>query len=306
MDQRRLANRPQLAETVEQRAGIQNHSPVVAVAAAQTCPKINERERNLGEMSFWAQEAVNKHARLVVFPECSLTGYNYVSRDEALEQAEPLPGPASAHLVDVAVELDIYIVFGLIERSGDRLYNSAALIGPEGIVGVYRKTHLPWEAVDRFVDKGDGPFSVFDTSIGRIGILICYDMRFPEPARILALQGADIIVHPTNLPPEGSPQPDYIYQTRAAENRVWIVSADRVGNERGVRFIGRSAIVDPTGKKVAEGSEDAEELVMAEIDPLYARTKDLIIVPEVYELHPFADRRPDLYGPLASHEGRVT
>jgi predicted amidohydrolase len=273
---------------------------VVRVAVGQTNPQINNRDLNLQRLASLTREAAMSSARLIVFPECALTGYCYTSKEEALAQAEVIPGPSSETLIDVAQETGTFIVFGLIERTSNSLFNSAALIGPEGIVGVYRKTHLPLEGVDRFVAPGPGPFEVHETPIGRIGVLICYDMRFPEPARILALQGAEIIVHPTNLPPEGSPQPDFIYHARAAENRVWIVSADRVGTERGVRFIGRSAIVDPTGKSVANGDEHSEELILADIEPAMARLKDLVIVPDQYELHTFADRRPDLYSSLAA------
>lgn len=245
-----------------------------------------------------ARDAAAKGANLIVFPECALTGYCFESREEVRGVAEPIPGPASDTISEVAKETGAYIIFGLVESIDDRLYNAAAVVGPEGLVGIYRKTHLPWEALDRFVDPGDLPFPVFETAVGRIGILICYDMRFPEPARILALNGADMIVHPTNLPFGGEMQPDLIYQARAAENRIWIISADRVGIERGVRFIGRSAIVDPSGERLAEGSREGEELILVDIDPTLARQKDLILAPKTYELHTFTDRRPDLYGAL--------
>jgi predicted amidohydrolase len=185
-----------------------------------------------------------------------------------------------------------------VEREAGVLYNSAALIGPGGLVGKYRKTHIPFQAVDRFVAPGDIPLSVFDTPLGRIGLLICYDLRFPEPARVLALAGVQIIANLTNLPPPGWPQPEFIFQARAAENRVWVVCADRVGEERGVRFIGRSAIVSPQGEKLAEADGVSEELLLADIVPAEADEKDLIIDPGVYEMHLLGDRRPDLYGAL--------
>ena len=265
------------------------------VAVAQMDPKIRDRAANVATIERMTQEAASKRARLILFPECALTGYGYVSRVEAFEDAEPIPGPTTDRLARMAAELDIHIVFGMVERNGEDVYNAAPFIGPGGLIGVYRKTHLPFEVLDRFAKPGDVGLPVFDTSIGRVGILICYDMRFPEPARVLALKGADIILHPTNLPPPGAPQPDFMYQSRAAENRVWVLSADRVGLERGVRFIGRSMIVDPTGARLAEGSADGEELLFAEIEPAIARQKDLIIDPGVYELHPFRDRRPELY-----------
>lgn len=270
----------------------------VTVAVAQTDPIIRDRAANLSVIEGMTRQAAAGGAQLILFPECALTGYGYATADEALEDAESIPGPATKQLAQLAAEVDIHIVFGMIERDGDRIYNSAAILGPDGLVGVYRKTHLPFEVLDRFAAPGDLGLPVFDTPLGRIGVLICYDLRFPEPARILALRGADIILHPTNLPYGGAPQPEFMYQTRAAENRVWVLSADRVGTERGITFIGRSAIVDPTGKRLREGSGESQELLMAEIEPASARNKDLIFEPGVYELHPFKDRRPDLYEEL--------
>ena len=268
----------------------------IVVAVAQIDPKMGDRDANLATIERLTREAAARNARLILFPECSLTGYGYVSLEEALADAESIPGPTIERVSGLARELGIHIVFGMVEREGDRVFNAAPFVGPEGLIGVYRKTHLPFEVLDRFATPGDVGLPIFDTDLGRVGILICYDKRFPEPARVLALKGADIILHPTNLPPGGAPQPEFMYQSRAAENRVWILSADRIGIERGVRFIGRSMIVDPTGSRLAEGSTDREELLVAEILPAAARQKDLVFDPGVYELHPFRDRRPELYG----------
>ncbi len=282
-------------------AAQREHASLVTVAVGQTNPLMRNRAHNLAQIERMTREAARKGARLIVFPECALTGYCYASREEALEDAEAIPGPATEHLARVAAATSAYIVFGLVEKDGNEIYNAAAIVGPEGYVGKYRKTHLPYEVLDRYVRPGDLSFPIFETAVGRIGILICYDMRFPEPARILALSGADIILHPTNLPFGGAPQADYLYQARAAENRVWILSADRVGIERGVEFIGRSAIVHPNGTRLAEGSTKSEELLIAEIEPAFAREKDLIFTPGIYELHTFSDRRPELYGALTRH-----
>lgn len=276
-------------------------SSLVTVAVGQTNPQMRDRAHNIAQIERMTCEATGKGARLIVFPECALTGYCYASREEAMEDAEPVPGPATEHFARIAAATNAYVVFGLVEKDGDQIYNAAAIVGPDGFVGKYRKTHLPFEVLDRYVRPGDLSFPIFETAIGRIGILICYDMRFPEPARILALSGADIILHPTNLPFGGAPQADYLYQARAAENRVWILSADRVGVERGVEFIGRSAIVHPNGTRLAEGGTENEELLIAEIEPALAREKDLIFTPGIYELHTFSDRRPELYGALIRH-----
>src|SRR5262249_24628069 len=151
----------------------------------------------------------------------------------------------------------VYAVVGLLERGADALYNSAALIGPEGVIACYRKAHLPGLGLDRLVAHGNTPFAVHDTPIGRIGLAICYDIRFPEPTRLLALQGAELVAFPSNWPSverlaPPSAIPDVLTRARAIENRVFLAVADRAGEERGSRFLGRSQLVDVFGKVVAE------------------------------------------------------
>jgi predicted amidohydrolase len=270
----------------------------VTVAAVQTDPRLGDVAGNLDRIASWIRRAANEGAELVVFPECAVNGYRYDSREEALRDAQTVPGPATDVLEGVAAETGVHIAVGIVERDGDRLYNCAALIGPDGFVTKYRKTHIPFQAVDRFVTPGDIPLHVVETPIGRVGMLICYDLRFPEPARVLALSGVQIIANLTNLPPPGWVQPEFIFRARAAENRVWLVCADRVGTERGVEFIGRSAIVGPSGVTLAEASESAEEVLR--IVPSEADEKDLVFDPGVYEMHLLSDRRADLYGALTA------
>ena len=281
-------------------------APTVTVAAAQTDPRLGAKQQNLLAIEKYVRDAATRQAKLVVFPECALNGYRFESRTEALEDAEPVPGPATDRLAAVAAETGCYIAVGLVERGGDRLYNCAALIGPDGLVGKYHKTHLPFQAVDRFVEPGAFASPIFDTPIGRVGMLICFDLRHPEPARVLALGGAQIIANLTTLPGPGWPQPEFMFQTRAAENRIWLVCADRVGVERGCRYIGRSAIIDPEGNKIAEADDSSESLLVADIMPAKADEKDLIIDPGVYEMHLLGARRPELYQPLVSSGARPT
>lgn len=275
-------------------------APTVTVAAAQTDPKLGEKKSNLAAIESWVRKAATEQARLVVFPECALNGYRFDSRAEALADAEPVPGPATDRLTAVAAETGCYVALGLVEREGDRLYNCAALIGPDGLVGKYHKTHIPFQAVDRFVEPGAFASPVFDTPFGRVGMLICFDLRFPEPARVLALGGAQIIANLTTLPGPGWPQPEFMFQTRAAENRMWLVCADRVGVERGCQYIGRSAIINPEGEKIAAADDSSETLLVAGITPATADEKDLIIDPGVYEMHLLGARRPELYQPLTA------
>ncbi len=192
----------------------------------------------------------------------------------------------------------------MLERDGDLLYNSAVLVGPDGLVGSYRKTHLPFLGVDRFTAPGD-ELPVYDTPLGRIGLEICYDLRFPEATRTLALKGAEIVAHPTNFPLAARVQTELITVARAAENRIFLLTANRVGKERRGEFCGWSQIVDPYGRRLAEAGETEEALLLAEIDVEQARDKDYVI-PGEYELYLFGDRRPELYGALVEEREAAT
>jgi len=265
---------------------------------AQTAPRLGEPARNLEGCLARLDEAAAVGCELLVLPECATSGYMFATEEEAANFAETVPGPAVEALEAACARLELHCVAGLLERDGDRLHNTAVLVGPGGLLGRYRKTHLPCLGVDRFVAPGDERPSVFDTPLGRIGIEICYDLRFPELTRALALGGAEIVVHPTNWPTAVKPLADFLTRARAAENRVFLMTANRVGRERATRFFGRSQIVAPDGARLVEAGEEAEELVVAEIDPGEARQKNRVIVPGEYELHLFDDRRPELYGAL--------
>ncbi len=266
------------------------------VAVAQIEPRLGEVERNLETCLSRLAEAAGAGAELIVLPECAIPGYMFDSAAEALEFAEEIPGPSTEALAEECRRLGIHVVCGLLERDGDRLHNAAVLVGPNGLIGTYRKTHLPYLGVDRFAVPGDG-LRVFDTPLGRIGLEICYDLRFPEATRTLALQGADIVAHPTAFPVEARIQTELITVARAAENRIYLLTANRVGKERRGEFCGWSQIVDPYGKRLAEAGATEEALLLADVDVALARDKDFVI-PGEYELYLFGDRRPELYGAL--------
>jgi predicted amidohydrolase len=266
------------------------------VAVAQLEPKLGEKARNLDACLARMDEAAEAGAHLLVLPECAIPGYMFDSADEALSFAEEIPGPSSEALEQACGQLDLYVVCGLLEREGDALRNSAVLVGPDGLIGTYRKTHLPFLGVDRFTVPGD-EFQVYETPLGRIGIEICYDLRFPEVTRTLALRGADFVAHPTNFPVAARVQTEVITLARAAENRIYLLTANRVGKERSGEFCGWSQIVDPYGKRLAEAGETGEALLVADADVERARDKDYV-VPGEYELYLFGDRRPELYGAL--------
>jgi 5-aminopentanamidase len=265
-------------------------------AVAQIDPKLAEVDRNLESCVTQLEEAANQGAQLLVLPECAITGYMFDSPEEALPFAEEVPGPSTEVLEHECRRLGLHVVCGLLERDGDALHNSAVLIGPDGLIGTYRKTHLPFLGVDRFVVPGD-EFGVYDTALGRIGVEICYDLRFPEVTRTLALKGADIVAHPTNFPLAARPQTEFITRARAAENRVYVLTSNRVGKERSAEFCGWSQIVEPHGARLAEAGGEEEALLIADVDIERARDKDFVI-PGEYELYLFGHRRPDLYAAL--------
>jgi predicted amidohydrolase len=269
----------------------------VRVAVAQIEPRLGDSPANLDSCCEAISQAAAAEAELVVLPECALSGYLFAERAAAFDAAHPIPGLETETLERVCRATGVSCVLGILERSGGELYNSALALGPDGVVGLHRKTHLPVLGVDRFVVPGDKPPPVLELAGARVGIEICYELRFPEVTRSLALAGAELIVNPTNWPPNASALADFFIRTRAAENRVWIVAANRVGTEAGGSFIGRSQVVDPSGMRIAELDQRAG-LLTVELDPADAHEKDLIMAAGDYEVHLFADRRPELYREL--------
>jgi len=273
----------------------------IKIAAVQMAPELAAHKRNMERILAEAGNAASNAADLVVFPECALTGYVFTSREEALPSMESIPGPSTEQLIKCCQQFGILIVAGMLEIDNDRYFNAAVLLGPEGLVGKYRKNHLPFLGIDRFVDPGDGPFRVYSTPIGNIGLYICYDCNFPESSRVMALQGAEILVLPTNWPQVQGGRGEVIrnmVNTRAFENRVHLVAVDRVGEERGVRFLGHSKIADASGNTAVEGSNNREETLYAEVSLAEARQKHIVIWPGQFEIDYTKDRRSELYGKI--------
>ena len=267
----------------------------VKIAGLQMEPKILDKERNLARCLELIELAAEEGARLIVLPECALTGYCFSSLEEAIPVAEPILGPGTEKLMAACRELNVYVVVGLLEKDGDKCYNTAVLLGPHGSVGKHRKLHLPYLGVDRFLDRGDLPLTVFDTEVGKIGMGICYDLMFAEHSRVLTLQGAELLVFPANWPESGKVYPDYIVPTRAIENHVYCVAVNRVGKERGTQFPGRSKIAHWFGRSLAEGKPNEEDILYAEVDPIEARQKRIVNVPGEHEVDFINDRRPEFY-----------
>ena len=276
------------------------------VGVAQIEPRLAEIDRNLDACLARVEEASAAGCELLVLPECALTGYVFESADEAAASALEVPGREVEALEEACRRLGMHVVCGLLERDGDDLRNCAVLVGPDGTCGRYWKSHLPYLGVDRFVVAGDGPYEPFETPLGRIGIEICYDLRFPELTRSLALAGADVVAHPTNWPLAARTNADFMTRTRALENRVYLLTSNRVGRERSAEFCGWSQIVDPMGTRLAEAGAEEETLLVAPVDVEEARCKDIVPVPGEYEMHLFGHRRPELYGAVVAERHPVT
>ena len=172
----------------------------IKIAGVQMDIQLADRDANLAAMKTRLQQTVEHGAQLTVFPECTTTGYCFESLDEALRVAESIDGPTSAVVGQWCEELSTQVIYGFLESDQGTLFNSLALIGPTGVLASYRKVHLPTLGVDRFTTSGAG-FSVVDTGNLRIGMNICYDCSFPESARVMTLQGADLIALPSALLP---------------------------------------------------------------------------------------------------------
>ncbi len=272
----------------------------ITVAGIQLDTKLAKISENRERILDFTSQAADRGAQLVVFPECALSGYVFDTLDEARKSSETVPGPFTAALEQLCRKTQVYVVAGLLEAAGDCVYNSAVLCGPAGLLGVYRKTHLPFLGVDRLTTLGPGPYEVFDTPVGRLGMLICYDLRFPEASRCLTLLGAEILILPTNWPVGADASPEYTAPARAVENRIFVVAVNRAGVEKGISFIGKSQIVEPSGRRLAIAQTTGEEMILARFDPARAREKRLVITPGVFEIDTVGDRRPELYRKLTN------
>ncbi|WP_114558681.1 nitrilase family protein [Desertihabitans aurantiacus] len=289
-------------------AGVQV-SPV-RVAVVQFEPRVGVE--NLRANALAVEErllaAADGGAGLIVLPELSTTGYVFENRAEAYAHSEPVPGGRSLRMFErVARDRRVYVVGNVVEESAGRLYDTAVLVGPDGYIGRYRKTHL-WDAEKLWFTPGDEGYQVFDTPIGRIGLLVCWDIWFPETARIVTQLGADIICIPTGwvwTPPplydeNGVCMAAHLTYTAAHVNGVFIATADRIGQERGVGFMGNSLIASTTGWPIDRiAGPDEDTIIYADIDLAAARTAP--IWNQLNDLH--RDRRTDLYDRMLGYRG---
>jgi predicted amidohydrolase len=254
----------------------------------QFAPRFGQPEHNLDAL---AEAVSGARADLIVAPELALSGYLFARKGEVEQMAEEIPGPATDRLTLAAAQANCHLVVGLAERSGERLFNSAVLIGPKGVVGVYRKVHL-FDEEKLYFAPGDRGFSLFDVRGVKVGLLVCFDHFFPEAARTLALQGAQIICHPSNLV-----LPEYGQLTtrvRSIENRVFWILANRYGTEerngKTLTYSVCSQITAENGEILARAQAVGDSLTVVEVEPQRAENKR---VTERNDL--FADRRTKLY-----------
>jgi len=254
----------------------------------QFSPHFGEIEYNVNKaVSYISKEEVD----LMVLPELFNTGYLFASAKEALDMAELVPeGYTTRELMKIAKKRNAFIVAGLAEKESDNCYNSAVLVGPDGFIGRYRKVHLFDKEKFCFI-AGNLGFPVFDIGNNKIGIMICFDWIFPEVARILALKGAEIICHPANLV---LPFCQDAMITRAIENRVFCITANRIGVEKRnsheeIKFTGASQIVDAKGEVLHRMSEE-EGIRVVSIDPARAQNKYLTKNNDI-----FGDRQEGTY-----------
>ncbi|RPJ55028.1 MAG: acyltransferase [Dehalococcoidia bacterium] len=256
------------------------------VAVAQTKPVFSEVEGNI-RAALALMDTLP--ADLYVLPELFNTGYNFINESEVKSLAEPADGLTFRLIGAWAKRRDCYVVYGFAEQA-EKIYNSVALVGPEGIVGLYRKVHL-FDRENLFFAPGNLGFPVFDLPFGRVGLMICFDWIYPESARALTLKGAQLIAHPANLVLPYCPE---AMVTRCLENRVFAATANRVGEEqRGdvkLNFIGTSEIVAPGGKILRRLGTEESAITAVEIDLAQANQKKINQYNDL-----LAGRRPDQY-----------
>ena len=220
------------------------------VAVAQMDCRLGDVESNLVTLGKLAARIGRQGADIVCFPELATTGYSLNARWR--RYAETVPGPTSNRLASLANEFGFYLICGIVERDAKskRIFDSAILLSPAGdLVGVYKKVHL-WSNERKYFTPG-GQFPVFETKVGRIGMGVCYDLEFPEPARALALQGAEIIFYSSAQPSYFRRHVDTYLRSRAAENCVFVAHSNRTGREGRLTFFGQSQILSPSLRTLA-------------------------------------------------------
>lgn len=265
----------------------------MTIGFVQMAPMLGDFDENLSKIERLLAAA--PAADLLVLPELCSTGYAFTSAAQARDLSEEISHSRFVGLLErICAAKNLYVVAGMDERDGNKLYNSSVLVGPQGYVGKYRKLHLFMNEKDIFT-PGDAEPAIYDIGICKLGMLICFDWIFPEIWRMLALKGADLICHPSNLVLPGFCQ--RAIPVHALINRIYVVTANRIGTEGDLTFTGLSTIADPKGNVLAQASTNREETGVTEMDVALARDK--MMTPRN---HVFDDRRPEFYASLLARK----
>jgi predicted amidohydrolase len=268
------------------------------IVCRQLTPAIADLEANIDATTAAIRESVTAGARVILLPELALSGYMLSSVDEARTVAITPDHAVFSDWAAAVAKTDGIVIGGFTELGSDgRIYNSAALVDATGVLAVYRKVHL-WDKEKLIFTPGSVEPPVVDTPVGRIGVLICFDLEFPEFSRSLALRGAELIAVPTNWPLENVPAGERVPEVTVAmaaaySNHVAIACCDRAGVERGQDWNAASCIVDEHGWVIA--TADAGGVVTADVDLALSHDKTMSAMVDV-----FGDRRPELYGALTA------
>jgi predicted amidohydrolase len=258
------------------------------ISLAQICCKAASKTDNLKRIEKAVVKAKSQSADIVIFPELSLTGY--VVRDQIYELAETVPGPSTKILEGIAKRTKMHIVFGmpeLTDKTQATIYNTAVLVGPNGLLGKYRKMYLPTHSVfeeKRYFRPGYEA-AVFDTELGKIGLIICYDIFFPEVARLTRLKGAQLIVCISASPGIRRAYFEVLTTARALENTAYLAFVNLVGIEDGLQFWGGSRLIGPQGRIIAKAKYDDEDQVTGNVNYADIRSVETF-VPTLRDLRP--------------------
>ncbi len=269
----------------------------IKLALCQISCKRENKEANLNKIEELTWKAKQQGADLAIFPEMSLTGY--VLLDQVYGLAEPIPGPSSQRIEELAKKTGLFVIFGmpeLSEKTQATVYNTAVLVGPKGLIGKYRKMYLPTHSVfeeKRYFRPGYEP-GAFQTDLGNIGLTICYDVFFPEVFRLPRLKGAQLIVCISASPAVRKGYFEILTAARALENTAYLAYVNLSGVEDGLQFWGGSRLVSPTGDVIAKAKYDEEDFVLCEVNFGDLRIAETFI-PTLRDL------RPELFDKLRQY-----
>ena len=260
------------------------------IACAQIDLSLGDKKANLEKASKFASISRSREVEVICYPEYLTTGY---ASEKINNLAEPIPGPSTEKLQSIAEENNICIVASLAEVFRDKLYNTGIFIDSKGkLLGKHRKVHLFYTEPNYFQHGNE--YITFDTKFGRVGLMICYDAIFPEVARTLALEGAEIIFMPANWPEPFISQWLLATSARALDNQVWVVAVNRVGTDGTFTYFGRSRVVDPYGNPATESHGNNEEIITIKLEPKkseeFKNTVNFL-----------QDRQPKTYARVSSH-----